>query len=152
MSTAILGVRASVTGREAEKADAKAWAIALIRVLVGVVFLLHGGQKLFVFGIQNVAGMMSQMGIPLPAISALVVTWVEFLGGAALLLGFGTRPAAALLLIDMLVAILKVHLKSGFFLPAGYEFALTLLILNASLLLSGGGAFALDNRIFRRRA
>ncbi len=137
-------------GESTQSESAQAWGIALVRAIVGIVFLVHGGQKLFVFGIHNVAGMMGSLGIPLPGAAAAVVTFVEFLGGAALLLGLFTRAAALLLAIDMLVAVLKVHLKGGFFLPMGFEYALTLLVVNIALLIAGSGAFAIDNKFGKR--
>jgi putative oxidoreductase len=123
----------------------QAWGITVLRVVVGFVFLIHGGQKLFVWGIGGVAAFMSQVGIPAPQVTAVVVTAVEFLGGLALLLGLFTRLAAVLLGIDMLLAIFSVHLKAGFFLPNGYEFALTLLGANAALALFSSGRAALEN-------
>jgi putative oxidoreductase len=134
-----------------EKTDTQAWGIALIRAIVGIVFLLHGGQKLFVYGVHNVAGMMGNLGIPLPSLAAGVVTWVEFLGGAALLLGLFTRVAALLLALDMVVALLKVHLKGGFFLPMGFEYALTLLVANVALAIAGPGATAVE-KLFSKRS
>jgi putative oxidoreductase len=128
------------------------WGIAAIRFIVGVVFLVHGSQKLFMFGFSGVAGFFGQAGIPLPAVSAVVVTLVEFLGGIALIVGLFTRWAALLLAINMLVAVLAVHLKGGFFLPRGYEYALTLLVTNIGLTLTGAGAFAVDNLLAKRRA
>jgi putative oxidoreductase len=128
------------------------WGIAAIRFIVGVVFLVHGSQKLFVFGFGGVAGFFGQAGIPLPAVSAVVVTLVEFLGGLALIVGLFTRWAALLLAINMLVAVLAVHLKAGFFLPHGFEYALTLLFANVGLALAGPGAFAVDNLLGKRHA
>lgn len=127
----------------------KDWGIALLRVTVGMVFLAHGGQKLFQYGFNGVAGMFTKMGIPLPMIAATVVTAVEFLGGLALVLGLFTRWAALLLAINMLVAVVKVHLPAGFFLPRGYEYALTLLLANIALFLTGPGKAALD-RVMRK--
>jgi putative oxidoreductase len=76
-----------------------------------------------------------------------VVTLVEFLGGIALILGVATRIAAALIAIDMAVAVLAVHLKAGYFMPQGYEYALTLFLTSVGLTLTGPGAFALDHMI-----
>ncbi|HEY0006261.1 MAG TPA: DoxX family protein [Pyrinomonadaceae bacterium] len=126
------------------------WGIALIRIIVGIVFLVHGSQKLFMFGLGGTAGFMGQIGIPAPMLAAVLATAAEFLGGLALLLGLLTRWAAIPLSITMLVAILTVHLKNGFFLPTGYEYALTLLIILVGLALMGPGEAALDNLFTRR--
>jgi putative oxidoreductase len=123
------------------------WGLLILRAIVGVVFLMHGGQKLFVLGVPGVAGFMGQLGIPAPGVAALVVSLVEFVGGALLVLGLFARPAAALIAIDMAVAVLKVHLPNGFFLPRGFEFALTLLCVCAALVLLGAGPLSIDGRI-----
>jgi putative oxidoreductase len=127
--------------------------IAMVRVAVGIVFLAHGAQKLFVIGPAGVAHMFQGAGIPLPQASAAVVTLVEFAGGIALVLGVGARWAAILLAIVMAVAIGKVHLHAGFFGPRGFEFPLTLLIANLAIALAGPGSPALgrvSKRIGRR--
>lgn len=129
----------------------QACGLTVLRIAVAVVFLMHGGQKLFVFGFHNVTGMMASLHIPLPHASAIVVSLVEFIGGLMLFFGAGTRLAALLLAIDMAVAILKVHFKGGFFLPAGYEFALTLLLANIALLVGGGGSLSVDGAIAKRK-
>jgi putative oxidoreductase len=98
-----------------------------LRLVIALVFLMHGGQKLFVYGIAGTTGAMQSMGIPLPQVSAIVVTAVELLGGLAILAGVFTRWAALLLVADMAVAILAVRLQGGFFAPRGFEFELTLL-------------------------
>src|SRR5437660_4563294 len=48
--------------------------LAILRVVVGIVFLMHGGQKLFIYGFHNVGGFMQQLGIPLPQVAGVVVT------------------------------------------------------------------------------
>ena len=120
------------------------WGITVLRITVGIVFLAHGGQKLFVVGFDNVAGFMGKIGVPAPMLAAIVVSLVEFLGGVALVVGAFTRWAAVPLAITMLVAIMTVHLKAGFFLPAGYEFALTLFSANVALILLGSGKASVD--------
>jgi putative oxidoreductase len=130
----------------------QACGLALIRAIVGVVFLMHGGQKLFVMGIGNVANFFGTLGIPMPGVAAPVVTFVEFLGGLALLLGLLTRWAALFIAIEMLVAILKVHLAGGFFLPKGFEFPLTLMTVCIGLFLAGGGAPAVDNYLGKKNS
>lgn len=133
-------------------AKLRGWGITILRLVVGIVFLVHGAQKLFVFGFGGVAGFMGQLGIPAPALAAVVVTLVEFLGGLALVLGLLTRWAAALLAIDMAVAVVVVHLPAGFFLPNGYEFALTLLGASVALALAGAGEASLDGILAKQRA
>jgi len=98
-----------------------------LRLVIALVFLMHGGQKLFVYGIPGVTGAMHGMGIPLPQVSAIVVTAVELLGGLAILAGVFTRWAALLLVCDMAVVVLYVKIHGGFFAPGGVEFELTLL-------------------------
>ena len=129
------------------KAQNTSWGITLLRLAIGMVFAIHGGQKLFVFGIQGVIGFFTHAGVPLPAITAPVVSVVEFLGGLALLLGIGTRWAALLIAIDMLGAIAFVHGKNGFFLPNGFEYAFVLLLANVALTLTGPGVLALEHML-----
>ena len=125
------------------------WGVTILRIVVGLVFLVHGGQKLFLMGFGGVAAFFAQVGIPLPYANAVLVTFVEFLGGLALVLGLFTRWAAIPLACDMAVAILTVHLKNGFFLPKGAEYAMTLLGANLALVLLGSGEAALDKIIKR---
>ena len=126
------------------------WGTTLLRVIVGVVFVVHGSQKLFSFGFAGVTAFFTHAGIPLPTVAAPVVTLVEFLGGLALVLGVGTRVAALLLACDMVGAIVFVHFKNGFFMPTGYEFALTMLAANLSLALTGPGATSVDGMIAKK--
>lgn len=121
----------------------QSWGLAVLRVTVGIVFLVHGYQKLFTFGFHGVAGMFGHMGIPLPAFFAVVVTLVEFGGGILMILGVATRVAAAFIAMDMLGAIVFVHAKHGFFNPGGVEFPLTVVAAAVCLLLAGGGTLSL---------
>lgn len=126
-------------------------ALLLLRLAVGVVLLAHGAQKLFVYGLEGVSGSFAQMGVPLAGVLAPVVSFVELLGGAALVLGLLTRWAALALAIDMLVAMLVVHLPNGFFLPSGIEFTLVLAAATLALAITGAGAYSLDALLSGRR-
>ena len=125
------------------------WGLTLLRVVVGVIFVMHGWMKLSM-GFDQVANqILAPAGIPLPKLAAVVLTLVELLGGIALILGVLTRYVAALLAIDMLVALITVHIKNGFFLPRGVEFPLLLLVANLNLILAGAGALSV--RAFRKK-
>ena len=133
------------------RGDAKEWGIAIVRVAVGGVFVAHGAQKLLVYGIPGVAGLMGQLGIPAPILSAVAVTGAELLGGLALLAGFWTRLAALPLAFSMGVAAATAHLRNGFFLPQGAEYVLTLLLVSVALSLTGSGAFSVDGMLAARK-
>jgi putative oxidoreductase len=115
-----------------------------LRIVVGLVFLMHGGDKLFVFGLGGIADYMGKLGLPLPLVSAAVVIAVELLGGLAILLGVFTRLAGALLAFEMVVAILVARFHGGFFAPYGYEFELTLLGACLTFALGGPGRISFE--------
>jgi putative oxidoreductase len=130
----------------------QAWGIALLRIMIGIPFLVHGLQKVFVMGIDNVGGFFGSVGIPLAATAAILVTAIEVVGGLALILGAFTRWAAIPLAITMLVAVVAVHWPNGyFFANNGYEYQLTLMAASVALFLTGSGAFAVDNVLARQR-
>lgn len=125
--------------------------IAVLRVVVGFTFLMHGWQKVSM-GIPTVVRGFEMMGVPLPTLTGPLVAVLELVGGALLLLGLGTRWVAIPLAVDMLAASLLVHLPKGFFAPDGVELTLLLLASTVALALTGAGAFALDHVISRARA
>lgn len=127
------------------------WGIVLLRLIIGIVFVMHGGQKLFQYGIPGVAGVMEQIGLPLPYVSAILATATELLGGIALIVGFGTRFAAVGLAFTMVVATFAVHFQGGFFLPNGVEYVLTLLVASVALVLTGSGPLSLDAQLSGRK-
>jgi len=125
--------------------------IAILRIVTGVVFAAHGAQKIFVYGFAGVSGAFAKMGLPMPGILGPFIGLLEFFGGLALIIGLLTRLAALGLAFDMLGAILLVHLAGGFFLPAGYEYALTLLTSMICLVLAGPGSLSVDSTLAARR-
>jgi len=135
------------TFRSTEISRAAAWTdrgLLLMRIALGVVFVMHGGQKLFVYGHAGVAGGMAALGLPLPGLSAALITAVELGGGIALLAGAYTRVAAFLIAGAMAVATVSAHLSNGFFMPTGFEYTLTLMLSSLAVLMTGPGAYSVD--------
>jgi putative oxidoreductase len=127
------------------------FAIALLRIITGIVFTAHGAQKVFVYGFAGITAGFVKMGVPMPAVTAPFIGMLELVAGIALIIGLLTRLAALGLACDMLGAILLVHGAAGFFLPTGYEFVLMLLTASATLVLGGPGALSVDGILASRR-
>ena len=125
--------------------------LAVLRVVTGVIFAAHGAQKLFVYGMDGVAGGFAQMGIPLAQVAGPAVALLEFFGGIALVVGLLARPVALGLGITALGAIFFAHLPAGFFMPKGYEFVLALFGASFMLAVTGAGAWSVDAWIASRR-
>lgn len=124
--------------------------LLLLRLAAGTVFIAHGGQKVFASGFSGVAGSFTRMGVPLADVLGPAVAVLELVGGTMLALGLLTRVVAFLLAGEMLVAMLLVHAKNGFFLPGGIEFTLVLSAVCAALVLLGPGEWSLDGMIAHR--
>lgn len=122
--------------------------LAALRIGVATIFMRHGAQKLFVFGIGGVSGAFAQMGAPLPGVTGPLIGILEFFGGIALLFGFLTRLVAVGYICDMLGAILIVLIKNGF---SHYELEFLLLMSSLALVLTGAGGLSVDAMIVRRR-
>ncbi|HEV8235766.1 MAG TPA: DoxX family protein [Gemmatimonadaceae bacterium] len=123
------------------------WGLVPLRIAVGLVFLMHGGQKLFVFGLAGTADIMGKLGIPMPTLAAAIVIAAELLGGLAIILGLYGRWAGAALAIEMLVAIPVARLSGGFFAPYGFEFEFALLGACLTFAAFGTGGVSLDRLI-----
>ena len=126
--------------------------LTILRVITGVIFMAHGGQKLFVFGFDGVAAAFGQMGVPFAQVMGPFIGLLEFIGGFALIAGLLTRLVSLGLAATMVTAIFLVHLAGGFFVPTGIEFPLSLLGSTLLLSLAGAGAYSLDGVLARRRA
>ena len=120
-------------------------ALLLLRVVLGIVMLVHGVPKLLHFG--GIAQGFAGMGIPAPTLAALFATLAEAGGGVLMLLGVATDVAGLLLAIDMLGAIIFVHAAKGFSAGnGGYEFPLVLLTMALAIAFAGPGRYSAGPR------
>lgn len=127
--------------------------LVVLRIFLGIVFFMHGSQKIFGwfggYGLEaTINTFVSKFSIP--PFLAYIAALTEFLGGIFILIGFLTRVMALGLIVDMMTAILLVHLKNGFFNPAGFEFPLALLTISLVLFLFGAGVYSIDEVLARR--
>lgn len=119
--------------------------ILLIRIAIGLVFVIHGWDK-----VSDLSGTATAMaGLGVPAVLAYVASFVELLGGVALIVGVWTRWVGILLAVEMAIAIALVKLQFGY--VGGYEFELTLLLGSLGLTLTGPGAFSVEKIFLKGR-
>ncbi|WP_323120965.1 DoxX family protein [Burkholderia alba] len=119
------------------------FAATLLRVVLGVLYLAHVAEKVFVFTLPGTAQFFVSIG--LPGWLAYLTTFVELAGGLALLAGFRVRVAALVLLPFMLGATMA-HLPNGWNFAAphgGWEYPAFWAVTLAVQALLGAGAFAL---------
>jgi putative oxidoreductase len=126
------------------------WGLLALRLIVGFVMLYAGWQKLFNFGVGSFGEALAMEGVPLPGLFAWGVTLLELVGGALIIIGLLARPIAALLAIDMAVAILLVSHELGFMSPtgkAGMEINLLLIGGLLAILFAGSGSLSVDRAL-----
>ncbi len=131
--------------------QARPVVLLLARIALGVIFLVHGYQKFATMGIAGTAEFFAAAGIPLPGLAAPAVAGLEVAGGLALMIGAALPFAGTLLALDMIGAIVFVHGPHGLTGDGGYEFVLALAAASLAVGFTGGGAFALDSALTRRR-
>jgi putative oxidoreductase len=145
-----------------ERFEIARWAVLPMRILVGCGFVEHGFAKLS-RGPDGFAGILQQLGVPLPHIAAWLTIGTEFVGGLALLVGAFVLWASIPTAFVLLVAMVTVHLPYGFssvkllgvsasgarFGPVGYELDLLYFAALLILALQGPGPLSIDE--MRRR-
>ena len=112
------------------------FAQLVMRLAIGAILIAHGYKKVF-GGFHHHMDAVASLG--LPAWMAYLSAGTEFFGGIALVLGLFTRFFSLAVLIEMIVAIWKVHLKNGLTGQGGYEFPLAIATIALALLCFGGG-------------
>ena len=124
-------------------------ALLFLRMGVGLIFAVHGAQKVFGWwdgpGFEGWKAVMVRLGFkPAPAWAALSA-FAELGGGLMLVFGLLTPLAATLAIGQSVVIIGASHWKHGFFnRNNGFEFPLALASGFAAVLLAGPGAVSLD--------
>lgn len=115
-----------------------------IRIMAGLTFIAHGVPKFF--DVSGGYGFFQSVNLP-PELY-VPIALLEVIGGLAILLGILTRIASAILIIEMIGAILTVKLTKGFI--GGYEFDLLLISICISLVIMGPGKISIENNILKR--
>jgi putative oxidoreductase len=123
--------------------------VLLLRVLVGAAIAAHGSQKLFGafggYGLKGTGAVFETLGFRPGAFFAAMAGGSELIGGGLLVLGLLTPVGAALVLATMIVAIVTVHFKNGFFAATnGIELPFLYAAVALAIIFIGGGAYSLD--------
>jgi len=114
-----------------------------MRLVLGAILIAHGYQKVIVHGgFEHHMNMVGSLGLPRPL--AYLSAGTEFIGGIGIALGLFTRFLSLAFVIEMCVAIWKVHLKNGLTGPGGYEFPMSVATIAFALLCFGGGPLGLS--------
>jgi putative oxidoreductase len=127
-----------------------AYAAALLRLALGVMFLAHGLLKLLVFTPSGTAGFFGSLG--LPSVLGPVTLAAEIAGGLLLLVGFKTHIVSLALLPILVGSIVFVHGANGWGFSnqgGGYEYPLFLIAASLVQALIGDGAYAISSRFAR---
>ena len=123
-------------------------AETLVRVIIGIMFLMHVSGK-FKAGADAIAtNIFAKNGIEPALLWTYVIIFLESVGGVCLFIGLFTRFFAAALAIEMLVALLFVHLPKGYAAGGGgYEYVLLIGVVCFTIAIRGGGPYSVDRFI-----
>jgi putative oxidoreductase len=127
-------------------------ALLAARLVLGVVLIAHGWQKVVTNGIGATADGFAAMGVPLAPASAIYASVVELVGGALLLVGAATALVGVLVVLDMIGAALLVHIGNGVFAGGGgWELVGVIGVAALGLAVTGAGRFSVDHAVTARR-
>lgn len=129
------------------------FGLLIIRLVIGVLFIGHGAQKLFGwfggYGIKGTGGWFESIGIKPGVTMAVVAGLTELIGGLLFVLGLLTPLAGIMIAGTMVMAIVKVHGANGLWSTQnGYEYNLTILAVTIGIALTGSGQYGLDAFLF----
>lgn len=120
-------------------------ALVVLRLILGVIFIAHGWDKVFVDTMPETGGQFAALGVPQAEVSAWIAAFVELLGGGLLILGLLTTAVAAVLALEMLLAFWFAHATNGIFVAdGGSELVLALFGGLIILIAFGAGRASLD--------
>ena len=123
-------------------------AATFVRVIVGIMFLMHVSGKFKAGAAAVAANTLAKNGIEPALMWAYVIMFLESVGGVCLIIGLFTRFFAAALAIEMLIALLFVHLSRGYLVSAGgYEYVLLIGAVCLVIAIRGGGIYSVDRLI-----
>ncbi|WP_394139403.1 DoxX family protein [Cytobacillus oceanisediminis] len=127
--------------------------LLLIRLVIGILFIGHGAQKLFGwfggYGLKGTGGWFDSIGMKPGVTMALLAGLAELIGGILFALGLLTPLAGIMIAGTMVMAIVKVHFSNGLWATSnGYEYNLTLLAVAMGVVLTGPGLYSLDAFLF----
>ena len=146
------------------KSSIAQWAPVPLRIVMGVGFVVHGWAK-WSRGPASFGKLLHQLGVPLPDLTAWIVTALELVGGLALIIGAFVALVSVPLIISMLVAMFTVQVRYGFsaiktigltengpvFGPLGYEINLLYIAGLLVLVLIGAGPLSIDRLRSRKQ-
>jgi putative oxidoreductase len=140
------------------------WALVPLRLVMGIGFVVHGWAK-WSRGPAGFGKLLHQIGVPMPDVTAWLVTFLELVGGFALIIGAFVALVSLPLIISMLVAMITIHFRYGFsaiktiglnqngpvFGPPGYELNLLYIAGLLALIVAGAGPLSIDQFLCNRR-
>ncbi|MEP7377535.1 MAG: DoxX family protein [Chitinophagaceae bacterium] len=138
------------------------WTMIVLRVILGLVILPHGAQKLLGwFGGYGFTGTMNFFTgtVGLPWIIGFLVIIIEFFGSILLIAGIGTRIIAASYIVLAIGIAASSHIQNGFFINwggsqagEGFEYFILWIALSIALLINGGGKYSADKLFLKAGA
>ena len=125
-------------------------AYALMRVVIGYIFFMHGWAKLTGPGAAGITAYMTKTGLEPGAAFAYAAIFLETVGAVCIAIGLFTRFFAAAAAIEMAIAFIFVHGPKGFAAgQGGFEYVLLLGIVFLAIAIRGGGPYSVDRAIGR---